>query len=433
MNPYAQTILSLLNTVRGLTATAITTEGTDGRLYVQVVGVPGFPVFTINPTGKYDLPFEHSYTNASIMKMGLPILHGKPEGLNGVLFGDELAARSSNRHDLCVGFDPRAIERVRQMAAAAAPQESWKIWHEPGHATSHNSTAETEQLSHSNQLIGTAAAASASQFSVPHAVRPQYRSATPLRSYFEIGDDQKRALEACRNFLGAKDWAVADRLKLYDASRQAFDPVMPPSDALRSFHYIYDELVRPAPAGGWGIGRNAAGSLWPADKTFQTIKTEFSNFPWTGDVTLPNFLNSSAQATLLSSLEKMRSFKPVANWPVMAVSKLLHFYNPELFPVYDNEVIRNKVLKRFKNEFREFCRAFSPPYDVGDTPTFYKNYISWGAALLVSAHPRFMEIFAEWLANQPGAELSKRQFDASRLFATAFEFMIIGAYAESGE
>jgi len=44
-----------------------------------------------------------------------------------------------------------------------------------------------------------------------------------------------------------------------------------------------------------------------------------------------------------------------------------------------------------------------------------------------------MEMFTEWLANQPRADLSKRHFDPSQLFATAYEFMIIGAYADSGE
>ena len=32
----------------------------------------------------------------------------------------------------------------------------------------------------------------------------------------------------------------------------------------------------------------------------------------------------------------------------MPVSKFLHFYNPGLFPIYDTEMIFNKVLKRFK-------------------------------------------------------------------------------------
>ena len=152
VNPNLQTILSLLDSVRRLTATAVTTQGRDGRLYVQVVGVPGFPVFTINVSGKYDLPFEHSYTNAGMTKMGLPILAAKPEGLNAVLFADKLAERPRNRHDLCVGFDPVAIERVRQMAVMEAPQDAWRIWREPGHAIPHSASNEMEQLSELNRM-----------------------------------------------------------------------------------------------------------------------------------------------------------------------------------------------------------------------------------------------------------------------------------------
>ena len=432
MNPYVQKILSLLLSVRGLRATAVATEGTDGRLYVQVIGVPGFPVFTISPSGKYDLPFEHSYTRESMTRMGLPVLTCESEGLNAVLFADQLAARPRNRHDLCVGFDRHAIQRVRQMAVTAAPQESSKFWREPGQGILPNTPTETQQLPHPKPVTWSSGC-SQRRPAVPQTALPQGRPAMGLHSYFESEDGQKRALESCRNFLGAKDWPVIDRLKLYDASHHAFDPVVPLGDALKWFRQIYDDLLRPAPAGGWGIARNAAGPLWSAEKTFLTMKSEFSKFAWGGPVALLNFQNGSTQAALLSSLEKMRSFKPVANWPVMAVSKVLHFYNPELFPIYDNEVIWNKVLKRFRHEFKTFCYVSSPPYDVGDTPTFYRNYIRWGAALLKSGYPRFMETFAEWLAKQPGADLTKRHFDASRLFATAYEFMIIGAYADSGE
>lgn len=117
----------------------------------------------------------------------------------------------------------------------------------------------------------------------------------------------------------------------------------------------------------------------------------------------------------------------------MAVSKVLHFYNPELFPVYDSEVIWKKVLTRFKSEFTNFCYAFSPPFNWEDHPIFYKNYMCWGVNLLAAAHPRFMETFAEWLAKQPGADLPKRRFAATRLFAMAYEYSIIGAYADSTE
>ena len=260
----------------------------------------------------------------------------------------------------------------------------------------------------------------------------QVTSSMVVSSYFESRELQRRALEACRKFLGAKDWAIGDRLNLYDASRRAFGGTVPPQEAVRVFRHIYDELVGPPSAGGWGMGRNASGPLWSPEQTFQTIKVEFLKFSWSGSVTLLSLHEPSTLTVLVSSLEKMRSFKPVADWPTMAVSKLLHFYNAELFPIYDSEVIWRKVLTRFKNEFKESCRISSPPFDFGDTPIFYRNYMRWGSALLTLAHPQFMQVFAEWLEAQPGVELSKRQFDATRLFSTAYEYTIIGAYADSG-
>jgi hypothetical protein len=38
-----------------------------------------------------------------------------------------------------------------------------------------------------------------------------------------------------------------------------------------------------------------------------------------------------------------------------------------------------------------------------------------------------MATFLDWLGKQPGSDLPKRKFDASSLFATAFEFTAIGA------
>ena len=131
MNAHVQRIVSLLKSERGIDAEFTETKGTDQRVYVQIIGVMGFPVFTIKPTGAYELPFEHTYTNASMKKMGLPILEGQSEGLNAVLFADELAKRPGIRHDLSVGYDPSAIDRVRCMAAAAIAEKSQMIWREP--------------------------------------------------------------------------------------------------------------------------------------------------------------------------------------------------------------------------------------------------------------------------------------------------------------
>jgi hypothetical protein len=39
-----------------------------------------------------------------------------------------------------------------------------------------------------------------------------------------------------------------------------------------------------------------------------------------------------------------------------------------------------------------------------------------------------MSVFVDWLGRQPGAELHRRSFDPFTLYATAFEFTVIGAW-----
>ena len=62
----------------------------------------------------------------------------------------------------------------------------------------------------------------------------------------------------------------------------------------------------------------------------------------------------------------------------MVVSKFLHFYNPGLFPIYDNKVIWNQVFRRFRNDFRDFCGIVNIPYRSAindDTSAFLIHYI----------------------------------------------------------
>ena len=132
------------------------------------------------------------------------------------------------------------------------------------------------------------------------------------------------------------------------------------------------------------------------------------------------------------TLEAMRKIKPKSDFPTMAVSKFLHFFNPTLFPIYDNEIVQGRVFRRFRQEFRDFCAVHR--LSTGDGPTFLRNYMCWGSALLSEAGDRFMHGFVEWLHD----ELSPKQWraceptDLHALYATAFEFTIIGAAEAEG-
>jgi hypothetical protein len=244
-----------------------------------------------------------------------------------------------------------------------------------------------------------------------------------LRDYFEPAG-QQRALEEYGKFARAKGWDIGEKMRLYGASARAFDPTKPDSE---TFGDIYKILS------GWQVFRGACTSArWSSQDTFDRIRKEFCEFSWGGPVSLLTLAGSGKDEALLSRLESVRGIKPNVGYPVMAVSKFLHAYNPSLFPIYDNEVIWERVFRRFKNEFKEFCWSSKLDYDIGFTPLFLRNYVSWSSSIVASAHPKFMEIFVAWLVKQPGCQMP-RDFDASSLYATAFEFTAIGAAeAEKG-
>jgi hypothetical protein len=243
-----------------------------------------------------------------------------------------------------------------------------------------------------------------------------------LRDYFQP-EGQQRALATYGTFASDQDWAIREKMDLYEASRLAFDPTTDDTGAFGAFEKIYNTL-----AGSWQMFRPHSPLVcWPSRRIFETIRTEFSEFRWDSSVNLTNFINGTRREALLSNLASMAGIKPNQGYPIMAVSKFLHFYNPGLFPIYDDAVIWKKVYKRFKNDHREFCTASRLPYNMQDTSIFLRNYLGWASSLLASAHPKFMEAFVAWLGRQSGIEVEKRGFAVSGLYSTAFEFTAIGA------
>jgi hypothetical protein len=250
-----------------------------------------------------------------------------------------------------------------------------------------------------------------------------------LRSYFETASQQRRAFGAVAQ-VGWLD--PSGNLDLYEASRSAFNPSLSVDEAIRYFEKIYNELKGP----GWQVFRSRQPDVthWSSRQVFETIKREFPEYSWGGSVNLLNFEQSGNSPRLKSALDKMQGIKQKKGYPHMAVSKFLHFYNPSLFPIYDRKVIWEEVFSRFKEDFQDFCQSERIPYDEAindDTASFLLYYMGWASSVLSAAHGTFMQVFVEWLENQPGVELRRRQFDAATLYATAFEFIAIGAAAVS--
>jgi hypothetical protein len=206
------------------------------------------------------------------------------------------------------------------------------------------------------------------------------------------------------------------------------DPRLGEDEAYRYFERVYDELK-----GYWQIFRpTPSEDCWPPGQIFDTIKREFPEYSRNGPINLINFSKSGKGVRLESCFAKIQGIKPHRGYPIMAVSKFLHFYNPSLFPIYDDKMIWKKVFARFKNDFREFCEREKMPNayvsaQKEDALGFLRVYMRWACSLLEAAHPSFMQVFVTWLDKEPGTELSRREFDASIIYATAFEFTALGA------
>jgi hypothetical protein len=254
------------------------------------------------------------------------------------------------------------------------------------------------------------------------------------RKYFRDPTEQRRALESVGDFFQAAE------LDLYDASVCAFAPfavaataqdvgaVAPQvSSAEAGFSYIYSELA----SFRWNVFRPySPAECWPPQKIFDIIKREFADNHWGGTLNLTNF-GKAEVPRLQSRLATMRGIKPNQSYPIMTVSKFLHFYNPALFPIYDTGVIYNKVLNGYwKSDFRGFCDRERLPYSVfmnKDTIDFLPSYMRWASSLLSTAHSGFMQVFTSWLGEEPGADLSRRSFDPKTIYARAFEYTVVGA------
>lgn len=244
-----------------------------------------------------------------------------------------------------------------------------------------------------------------------------------LRDYFQPAG-QRRALEAYSGFAGSSAWSVPLKMDLYEASRVAFHTGEGDDERIKAFEKVYGNLVS-----SWQVFRphGVAGS-WTARTIYDKIGEHFALFAWGGPVSLPTLYGSGKHQDLMFSLMEMEKIKPNNGYPIMTVSKFLHFFNPALFPIYDTEVVWNKVFKRFKTDYDGFRTSANLASRAGDV-AFMRNYMCWASSLMASAHPAFMDDFVGWL----GDELPRRKFDAlgpdvlRTLYATAFEFTAIGA------
>jgi len=124
---------------------------------------------------------------------------------------------------------------------------------------------------------------------------------------------------------------------------------------------------------------------------------------------------------------------------IMAVSKFLHFFNPRLFPIYDNAVVRHQAFPVFAESLKESRTKWAPrTASLKQTSAYllglgdYLDYLLWAADSWAGvdadeAMRLFVREFNEMIdREQRGARVPAAM---ERNYANAFEFAMIGEVA----
>ncbi|MGH7176274.1 MAG: hypothetical protein ACREJC_02735, partial [Tepidisphaeraceae bacterium] len=229
-----------------------------------------------------------------------------------------------------------------------------------------------------------------------------------LTAYFR-GEPLSRALAAYAERMADPAWSVTHKMGLYDAAYRAYDPDGSDGDGFAAFTTIYGALR----SREWGAFRPlGAAKCWQPRRIYSVIRQKMWDFGPAAGLHLLNF-RMHHRATATVAMESLKGIKPTRSYPTMTVSKFLHFYNPGLFPIWDNAVIDHRVFKRFGEDYAHFCVAHSlDPDAVG--AEFLGNYVCWGSRCVLDAGKVYMPEFVEWLRD----EIPPRRFrllDPARL------------------
>lgn len=243
--------------------------------------------------------------------------------------------------------------------------------------------------------------------------------------YFQEPHLTRRALGRYAELTREWGWPIGEsKLALYRHAAVAFGGRADEATR-RVSHGVVDEHLR----GYWQVGRR--GTLWTAARIFDVLSDACGACARGSGVSLPTVAGEPGQRAVLGCLERLPGLKALASgrYPVMAVSKNLHFFHPGLFPIYDTAVVVKKVYRAFRADWTAAYREIAVGSGDGWID-FYLAYLLWASRLVRTSHPGFMDDFADWFVaavREEGMEADDFRGQLRTYYAAAFEFVAIGA------
>lgn len=243
-----------------------------------------------------------------------------------------------------------------------------------------------------------------------------------LAEFYEAANVE-RALEGYRSSVPTT-WGAVGRLELYRSAKVAFQSDAPEDERRSEFGRIYSDLRR-----YWQVFRNAGGTCWSADETFSMLTTQCEPVSRQSGLTAKNLVEVNHTDRIRACLVTLGPIKPSRYFPWMATSKFLHFFNPSLFPIYDDRYVWKKVATgAFRQDYNDFCRRHGFQRNPL-TVQFSVQYVLWGSEIIQTASDECMPIFARWFASQVDDQSARAPLlqDLEQYYAAAFEAIAVGA------
>jgi hypothetical protein len=222
-----------------------------------------------------------------------------------------------------------------------------------------------------------------------------------------------------------RKWSIRDKFRMYNWAKLAFESQAQPGDQIWAFGEIYDQL-----RSYWQVFRNARYGYWSDQEIFAALTQHCRVCARQGRHSLLTVRpNPGENREILNALKSLEDLKPSSEYPFMPVAKFTHFFNPKLFPIWDNAVMWNSVMNGvFKVDYRNWCLSNSLNPN-GPGAKFNLNYVLWAGHYMRDADPGLMRYFAGWFATQVKGAADEQYVlnDVHEYYATAFEYITIGA------
>jgi hypothetical protein len=248
-----------------------------------------------------------------------------------------------------------------------------------------------------------------------------------LSSYFK-SPHLLSALDAYRSSV-PETWTLSHRLELYSYAEIAFNSLASATEKEQAFTKIYQNLTS-----YWGVFRGTSLSeRWSAETLYSALTTECLPCGRSSGLSLASITDSRQNPQISACLNAIGKLKATKNYPSvypwMAAAKFLHFFNPELFPIYDTAFMWNRVANgAFKQDYAEYC-GWNGFKRTENSARFNLQYTLWAAEVMSKRDDDCMAIFAQWVAEQVKGEngLADVVGDLETYYAAAFEMVAIGA------